>query len=65
MRMRQLHQRFDQLTAVREQLLASNQSISQQIESLTKDPTYLEQLAREMGMVKPSDTVYLPVSPIR
>lgn len=63
--MRQLRQSYSQLTAVQEQLQTSNDSIQRQIDSLTKDPAYLEQLARQMGMVKPSDTIYLPVSPSR
>lgn len=63
--MHQLHQSYNQLIAVEEQLQTSNDSIGRQIDSLTKDPAYLEQLARKMGLVKPNDTIYLPVSSVR
>ncbi|NLY54461.1 MAG: septum formation initiator family protein [Firmicutes bacterium] len=61
MRMRALKQQYEALLIEMQRLHADNKLLQQQIERLQNDPTYLEQLAREMGMVKPGDTIYLPI----
>lgn len=61
MRMRELRQSYDQLLAAQESLQQTNESLQSQIEGLANDPAFLEQLARQMGMVKPKDTIYLPI----
>lgn len=61
-RMSELRQSYQQLLAAQESLQETNQSLQRQIESLTNEPAFLEQLARQMGMVKPSDTIYLPTN---
>lgn len=60
--MSELRQSYQQLLAAQESLQETNQSLQRQIESLTNEPAFLEQLARQMGMVKPSDTIYLPTN---
>lgn len=60
-RMRQLQESYQQLITAQKQLQLTNESLQTQIDGLANDPAYLEQLARQMGMVKPTDTIYLPV----
>jgi len=59
-RMRDLAGRYAELSAKQETLIRQNSALEEQIEKLLHDPRYIEQLAREMGMVKPDDTVYVP-----
>lgn len=58
--MRDLAGRYAELSAKQETLTKQNEVLREQIDRLLHDPGYIEQLAREMGMVKPGDTVYLP-----
>ncbi len=58
--MRDLAGRYATLTAKHETLTSQNSKLREQIDRLLNDPSYIEQLAREMGMVKPGDTVYIP-----
>ncbi len=64
-RMRELRQSYERLQAAQESLQQTNESLQSQIEGLANDPEFLEQLARQMGMVKPRDTIYLPIDSSR
>lgn len=61
LRVRALKEQYEEMLLQLQNLHADNKQLQQQIERLQNDPNYLEQLAREMGMVKPGDTIYLPV----
>ncbi len=61
--MRALVTRCEELLRRQQQLQADNQLLQEQIERLLTDPAYLERLAREMGMVKPNDTIYVSTDP--
>lgn len=63
MRMRALVTRCEELLRRQQQLQADNQLLQEQIQRLLNDPAYLERLAREMGMVKPGDTIYMSTDP--
>jgi len=39
-------------------LRSSNEALRQKVDALKTDPQYIEQLAREQGMVKEGETVY-------
>jgi cell division protein FtsB len=62
-RMRQLMLQQEELLERQRQLQSNNESLQNQIQRLLDDPTYLEQLARQMGMVKPDDTIYIKADP--
>lgn len=64
MRLRALTVQYEEMLGRQQQLQADNELLQQQIQRLLEDPFYLEQLAREMGMVKPGDTIYLSSDPI-
>lgn len=63
-RLRALTAQYEEMLLRQQQLQVSNEMLQQRIQSLLKDPSYLEQLAREMGMVRPGDTIYLLSDPI-
>ncbi len=63
--MRQLKESYAELLLAQSELEYANQKILERIDSLRHDPAFLEQLARQMGMVKSNDKVYLPVDPSR
>lgn len=63
MRMRDLMGRYRAVEQQQQLLQADNERLRQEIDRLKNDRAYIEQLAREMGMVKPSDVIYLPVTP--
>lgn len=62
-RLRALVAQYEELVRQQQELQAGNELLQQQIDRLRQDPVYLEQLAREMGMVKPGDTIYLSIDP--
>ncbi|NLW16764.1 MAG: septum formation initiator family protein [Firmicutes bacterium] len=62
-RMRILATRYEELLRRQQELQADNERLQGQIQRLLEDPAYLERLAREMGMVKPGDTIYLSSDP--
>ncbi|HBK86446.1 MAG TPA: hypothetical protein DDZ53_10490 [Firmicutes bacterium] len=63
LRMRALIAQCEELLKQQKELQVENEVLQQQIDRLLNDPVYLEQLAREMGMVKPGDTIYLSIDP--
>lgn len=63
-RLRALTTQYEDMLTRQQQLQADNELLQRQIQRLLEDPFYLEQLAREMGMVKPGDTIYLSSDPI-
>ncbi|MGI6359346.1 MAG: FtsB family cell division protein [Bacillota bacterium] len=65
MRMRQLQKTYAELLAAQSALEDANQQAMERIENLQNDPAFLEQLARQMGMIKSTDKVYLPVDSSR
>ncbi len=63
LRLRALVAQYEELLGRQQELQAEKELLQQQIDRLLEDPVYLEQLAREMGMVKPGDTIYVPSDP--
>lgn len=63
-RLRALTAQYEDLVGRQQQLQGDNESLQRQIQRLLDDPLYLEQLAREMGMVRPGDTIYLSSDPV-
>lgn len=58
-RLQGLTARYEELLEQQEDLQKDKELMQEQINRLQQDPLYLEQLAREMGMVKPNDTIYV------
>lgn len=58
-RLRDLTAQYEAMLVRQQQLHNHNELMQQQIQRLLEDPVYLEQLAREMGMVRPGDTIYI------
>lgn len=63
LRLRALVTQYEELLEQQQGLQADNELLQKQIDRLLGDPVYLEQLAREMGMVKPGDTIYVSSDP--
>lgn len=62
-RMRALNVQYEGLLKQQQELQADNELLQQQIDRVLQDPNYLEQLARQMGLVKPDDVIYLTIDP--